>query len=94
MTTIKILGQGCANCLRLETEVLRILQELQAGNIRVQRIGDPREINHYLTGDPPGLMVNDALLWPGGRDLPSRETLTLWLRESLAQASQRQEPIA
>lgn len=50
----------------------------------VTRVDDEKFIANHLTGNPPGLMVDDQLIWPGGHPLPPRETLAAWIAEALS----------
>ncbi len=82
-TTIKVLGTGCANCLKLELELDHLLAQMGLKDVVVTRVDDEKFIANHLTGDPPGLMIDDELAWPGGRPLPARETLEGWVKEAV-----------
>ncbi len=78
---IKILGPSCANCLRLEMLVMQTLGELGIREAAVEKITGDREMEHYLTGDPPGLVINEQLVWSGGKELPTKAQIVEWIRE-------------
>lgn len=79
---IKILGPSCANCLKLEVLVLQALQELGIREARVEKIAVDREMERYLTGNPPGLVVNEQLVWSGGEALPTKAQIEEWIRQA------------
>lgn len=83
---IKILGPSCANCLKLELLVMQTLQELGIREATVEKVAIARQIEHYLTGEPPGLVINEQLVWAGGQELPTREQIAEWIREVMARA--------
>ena len=84
MLHIKILGPSCANCLKLEVLVIETLKEMEIRDATVEKIATPREMEQYLTGDPPGLVVNDQLVWSGGNQLPVKTQIVEWIRDVLA----------
>jgi hypothetical protein len=78
---IQILGPSCANCLKLEVLVLQTLTELGIHDARVEKITTPREMERWMTGEPPGLVINGQLVWSGGKELPARAQIAEWIRE-------------
>jgi Thioredoxin domain len=84
MMNIKILGPSCANCLRLEVLVMQTLTELGIRDARVEKITTPREMERLISGDPPGLVINEQLVWSGGKELPTQAQITEWIREVTA----------
>ena len=81
---IQVLGPSCANCLKLEMLVMKTLTELGRRDIRVEKVTTPREMEHLMTGDPPGLVINGQLVWSGGKELPTPAQITEWIREATA----------
>jgi hypothetical protein len=81
---IKILGPSCANCLRLELLVMETLEELGIREATVEKVAVEHAIEHYLTGDPPGLVINEELVWAGGKTLPTKPQIAEWIREAAA----------
>jgi hypothetical protein len=55
---IQILGPSCANCLKLEVLAMETLTELGIRDARVEKITTPREMEHLMSGDPPGLVID------------------------------------
>ncbi len=79
---IKILGPSCANCLRLEMLVMQTLTELGIRDARVEKITTPREMERLMSGDPPGLVIDEHLVWSGGKELPTEAQIAAWVREA------------
>ncbi len=79
---IKILGPSCANCLRLEMLVMQTLTELGIRDARVEKITTPREMERLMSGDPPGLAIDEHLVWSGGKELPTKQQIAAWMREA------------
>lgn len=77
MLTIKILGGGCANCKRLETQTRKVVEKL---NIEAEfiKITDPLEIMEYAILSTPGLVVNEKVLSSGR--IPSEIEIEDWLK--------------
>ncbi|CAG0980689.1 hypothetical protein ANRL3_02113 [Anaerolineae bacterium] len=78
---VQILGPSCANCLKLEMLVMETLTKLGNRDARVEKITTPREMEHLMAGDPPGLVINGQLVWSGGKELPTRAQIAEWIRE-------------
>ena len=73
---IKVLGDGCYDCQQLELLVGQVLVELGL-SIPVQWVDDRKEMDRYLLGEPPGLVINDRLVVE--RRLPTKEELRHWI---------------
>jgi Thioredoxin domain len=84
MMDIKVLGPSCANCLRLEMLVMETLEGSGILDATVEKVALDREMERYLTGDPPGLVINEQLVWSGGKDLPTKAQIEEWIRETSA----------
>src|SRR4030042_862826 len=78
---IKILGPGCANCDRLEREVMETVSELDlpAG---IDHVRDIREIGKYGVMGSPALIINGKVKAVGR--VPMRSEITKWLIEAKA----------
>lgn len=82
MLDIKILGTGCAGCLKLEQITMEVLQELGVREANVELVTEERMIEYGLLGDrAPGLLINGKLAWAGS--VPAREQITEWLEHAL-----------
>ena len=76
---IKILGPGCANCDRLEREVMETVSELDlpAG---IDHVRDIREIGKYGVMGSPALIINGKVKAVGR--VPMRSEIRKWLMEA------------
>jgi small redox-active disulfide protein 2 len=76
---IKILGPGCANCDRLEREVIQAVSELDlpAG---IDHIRDIKEIGSYGVMGSPALIINGKVKAVGR--VPMRSEIRKWLIEA------------
>jgi hypothetical protein len=61
--------------------VMQSLTELGVRNARVGKITTPREMERLMTGDPPGLVIDDQLVWSGGKELPTKTQIAEWIRQ-------------
>lgn len=64
MLSVKVLGSGCANCLKLEQLVRQVTDELGM-EAAVEKVTDFATILHYGVMKTPGLVVNERLLVSG-----------------------------
>lgn len=75
---IEILGTGCYNCVKLETLLDEVAEQLGATNFVIERVNDEKRVLEYMPLDEiPGLLINGVLV--STREIPSRETLVQWL---------------
>ena len=81
---IKILGTGCANCIRLENNAREALAK---GGITAEilKVTDVPGIMAYGIMRTPGLVVNEEVL-VSGRVPNTHEVLKLLMNEQAAQA--------
>jgi small redox-active disulfide protein 2 len=79
MLDIKVLGPGCANCIKLENMCREVLAEinLEATIEKVTNLDDFWKYGVMLT---PALVVNGKLLLQG--KLPTKHTLVHWLMDN------------
>lgn len=78
MIEIKVLGPGCANCIKLENLVKEVVAE---NNIEanIEKITDMEKFLDYGIMLTPGLIVNGKALVSG--KLPTKATLEHWLKD-------------
>ncbi len=82
MLDIKVLGTGCAGCLKMEQLVIEALQSLGIREAKVELVTEQRMIDYGLLGDrAPGLLINGKLAWAGS--VPTKEQVTEWLQRAL-----------
>ena len=83
MLDIKVMGTGCAGCLKMEQLVIEALQALGVREANVELVTEERMIEYGLLGDrAPGLLINGQLAWAGS--VPTKEQVTGWLKHALA----------
>ena len=77
MRVIKVLGSGCADCLKLELAAAKAAQ--QAGiRADIRKVTDERRVRAYGIVNPPGLVI-DGTVASEGR-VPSPREIAGWLR--------------
>lgn len=80
MLEIKVLGPGCANCVRLEKLVREVLDEFNI-EATVEKLMTFDDFARYGVMIPPALVVNGMVLVQG--KIPTKHTLVHWLTDSL-----------
>ncbi len=78
MTSIEILGSGCANCKRLEANAVDAIT-MAGASAQVVKVTDYREIATRGILSTPGLVI-DGVLRSYGR-VPSAGEIARWLTE-------------
>ena len=75
---VKILGPGCAQCNRLEREVMEVVAEmnLAAG---IEHVTDIKEIGRYGVMGTPALIINGKVMSVG--KVPTKAKIKEWLSE-------------
>jgi small redox-active disulfide protein 2 len=81
MLNIKVLGTGCANCLKLEELVKQVVLENKF-EADIQKVTDKDKFMDYGVMLTPGLVVNGKVLSSG--KIPTKSTLAHWLNEILS----------
>jgi small redox-active disulfide protein 2 len=81
MSTIKVLGPGCANCQRLTALTEQALKELDQP-AEVEKITDYAQIAAYGVMSTPALVVDDRVVMSGR--IPALASLKAVLAERLA----------
>ncbi len=77
---IEILGTGCYKCIKLETLVNEVLQELGKSGVEIVRNSDERHIRKFMPLDEiPGMLIDGHLVSTG--QVPERETLIAWFTQ-------------
>ena len=79
MLTIKILGPGCANCVRVEELARKAVKELgiEAEVIKVSNVEDIVEYNVLST---PGVVINEKVVASGR--IPALSTMIGWIKQA------------
>ena len=76
MTTIKVLGTGCANC----KTTLKLIEEIAAEKgvaVELEKIEDMQAIMGYGIMSTPGVVIDGKVVHAGG--VPSRDKIAGWL---------------
>jgi len=77
MTTVKILGSGCANCRKLEA----VAREAAAGagvDAEFVKVTDMKTIMGYDLLSTPGLVIDEKLVCSGR--IPTQAEIREWLK--------------
>ena len=76
---VKILGPGCAQCNKLEREVMEVVAEmnLAAG---VEHVTDIKEIGRYGVMGTPALIINGKVMSVG--TVPPKNRIIGWIKEA------------
>jgi len=80
MLTIKILGTGCPNCKRLESETRKAVESLDA-EAKFIKVTDYQDIMTYDILSTPGLVINEKVVASG--KIPSQGELTSLVSSAL-----------
>ncbi len=82
MLSIKILGTGCPNCKRLESETRKAVESL---NVEAEfiKVTDYQDIMSYDILSTPGLVINDKVVASG--KIPSQGELTSLITSALTE---------
>ena len=81
MLNIKVLGSGCANCKRLETETRAALDAAGIG-YELSKVTDYADIMAYGVMSTPALVINEKVVSSGR--VPARSQIVELARQSEA----------
>ena len=76
---IKVLGQGCVQCNRLEKELMELMAEINLA-ADLEHVRDIKEIGKYGVMGMPALLINGKVMSVGR--VPPRAKLKEWLEEA------------
>jgi small redox-active disulfide protein 2 len=80
MLTIKVLGPGCANCIK----VMQLAQQAVAtlgAEAQVEKVTEADEIRKYRILATPGLVINEKVVCAGR--VPTAGEVTTWVANAL-----------
>lgn len=77
---VVILGPGCAQCDRMESDVREVMVEMQLA-AELNHVTDIREIGRYGVMGVPAMIINDRVVCVG--QAPNRNKIRDWLKEAM-----------
>ena len=83
MLTIKVLGTGCPNCKKLESETRKAVRDM-AIEAKVIKVTDYSEIMEYDILSTPGLVINEKVVASG--KIPAQAEIMTFLANALEEA--------
>ncbi len=79
MLQVKVLGSGCANCKRLETET-RAALDAEGIPYTLEKVTEYADIAAYGILSTPGLVMNEDVKSAGR--IPKRDQIVTWARQT------------
>jgi small redox-active disulfide protein 2 len=80
MLSIKVLGPGCANCLKVAQIAQQAVRTLGV-EVEVEKVSEIEEITKYRLLATPGLVINEKLVCAGR--IPTAAEVTTWVANAL-----------
>lgn len=82
MISIKVLGPGCSNCIRL-AEITQQAAESLGVEAHIEKVTELQEFTKYRILATPGLVINEKVVCAGR--LPSTAEVMTWFTNAMAQ---------
>ena len=79
MKDIKVLGTGCAKCIKTVEAISNIAKELNI-DVQVHKVTDPEIIMGYGVMTTPAVIIDEVNVHSGS--IPHREMIEAWLKDS------------
>jgi len=76
MKNIKILGSGCANCVRTY-QLIEEAAKARGIEVEMEKVEDIGQIMAYGVMSTPGVVIDEKLVHAGG--IPDRKSIDSWL---------------
>ena len=80
MLSIKVLGPGCANCVKVGEIATSAVSNLGI-QAQIAKVSDPADIKEYRILATPGLVINEKVVCAGR--IPSEAEVVSWLANAL-----------
>ena len=80
MLSIKVLGPGCTNCVKVAQIAQKAIQTLGV-DAEVEKVSEIEQITKYRLLATPGLVINEKLVCAGR--IPSAAEVTTWVTNAL-----------
>ena len=81
MLSIKVLGPGCTNCVKVAQVAQQAVRTLGV-EAEVEKVSEIEEITKYRLLATPGLVINEKLVCAGR--IPRAAEVTTWIANALA----------
>ncbi|MBA6291309.1 thioredoxin family protein [Colwellia sp. MB3u-70] len=78
MKEIKVLGTGCAKCIKTVEIISKIASELNI-DIQINKVTDPEIIMAYGVMSTPAIIIDEINVHSGS--IPHRQDIELWLQK-------------
>ncbi|MBA6287889.1 MULTISPECIES: thioredoxin family protein [unclassified Colwellia] len=78
MKEIKVLGTGCAKCIKTVEIISKIASELNI-DIQINKVTDPEIIMAYGVMSTPAIIIDEINVHSGS--IPHRQDIELWLKK-------------
>jgi len=80
MLSIKVLGPGCANCVKVAEVAQKAVNTLSV-EARIEKVTEMPEIIKYRIMATPGLVINEKVVCAGR--IPTAAEVTTWVTNAL-----------
>ena len=80
MLSIKVLGPGCANCVKVAEVAQKAVNTLSV-EAQIEKVTEMPEIIKYRMLATPGLVINEKLVCAGR--IPTAAEVTTWVTNAL-----------
>ena len=80
MLSIKVLGPGCANCIKMAQLAQQAVNTLSI-EAQIEKVTEMPEIIKYRILATPGLVINEKVVCAGR--IPTAAEVTTWLTNAL-----------
>jgi small redox-active disulfide protein 2 len=80
MISIKVLGPGCSNCVKVAETANKAVGSLGA-QANIEKVTDFSEFRKYKIMATPGLVINEKVVCAGR--IPTQAEVTTWLTNAM-----------